>query len=344
MKVLTVILFSLLCSQGYAQLQKQAFQIKGDVNSVKEEVVKVYYRYRLNGISIDDSAIVKNKQYVMKGTVNEHVMLQITAVYEDTSIKRDYKKDYITIHITPGTRASVKHDSFFSKAVVTGSVAQDEYNALHVQLVKGDIGFIPDYIKQNPNTPLAVFLLNQFIIGPFLDAERHEPYYNLLSETNKLTPSGKNLKERIEINKRTAIGKVAPDVSQKDSSGRVINLSDFRGKYVLVEFWASWCTPCRRENPKLVKTYERFKNKNFEIFGISIDEGRNSWLNAMKKDNLTWTNAADLLNEEKNPAAKAYGVVGVPNNFLIDPQGVIIGKDLKGVALENKLEAILSVK
>jgi peroxiredoxin len=344
MKVLTVILFSLLCHQGFAQLQKQAFLIKGDVKAVKDKVVKVHYRYRLNGISIDDSAVVKNNQYILKGTIDEHVMLQTTAVFEDTSIKSDYTIDYHTIHITPGTKAIVQHENVFSKARVTGSAAQDEYKALHAQLVKGDIGFIPGYIQKNPNSPLAVFLLNQFIIGPFLDAERHEPYYDLLSETNKRTPAGKNLKERLEINKRTAIGKMAPDVSQKDSSGRMVNLSDFRGKYVLMEFWASWCAPCRRENPNLVKTYERFKDKNFEIFGVSIDENKKSWISAVKKDKLTWTNAADLLNEEKNPAAKAYGIRGVPHNFLIDPNGVIIGKDLKGVALEKKLEEILNSK
>jgi peroxiredoxin len=111
-----------------------------------------------------------------------------------------------------------------------------------------------------------------------------------------------------------------------------------------MEFWASWCAPCRRENPNLVKTYERFKDKNFEIFGVSIDENKKSWISAVKKDKLTWTNAADLLNEEKNPAAKAYGIRGVPHNFLIDPNGVIIGKDLKGVALEKKLEEILNSK
>ncbi len=344
MKSFIVVLMLLISVSLFAQMKTDVFVIKGTVSAVEDKVIKVHYRYKLNGISVEDIAIVKDDKYELKGTIDEHVILQITAKYEDTSIKGDYRRDYNTVHITPGTRASVKHSNLFSKAEVTGSTAHDEYMKLHNRLVKGDIAFIPDYIKQRPNSPLALFLLNSFYIGPFLDAERHQPFYDLLSERNKNTPTGKDLKRRLEINQKTAIGKKAPDVSQKDSIGKIIRLSDFKGKYVLVEFWASWCAPCRVENPKLVNIYERFNKKNFEIFGISIDENKKSWLNAMIKDKLTWPNAADLLNEEKNPAARAYGVVGIPHNVLIDPNGIIIGKDLQGVALEKKLEELLGTK
>jgi peroxiredoxin len=136
------------------------------------------------------------------------------------------------------------------------------------------------------------------------------------------------------------IGKAAPDFSLPDVNGKEVKLSSFKGKYVLVDFWASWCGPCRAENPNVVKAYNQFKGKNFTVFGVSLDEQKSKWLEAIKSDNLSWTHASDLKHWQSQ-VIPLYQFDGIPYNVLIDPQGMVIAEDLKGRGLINTLETVL---
>jgi len=144
----------------------------------------------------------------------------------------------------------------------------------------------------------------------------------------------------IEIATITAVGNMAPDFTQNDPNGKPVSLKDFRGKYVLVDFWASWCGPCRAENPNVVKAYNTFKNKNFDVLGISLDENEAHWKDAIQKDGLLWTQLSDLKGWD-NEIARYYGIQAIPFSFLLDPNGVIIAKGLRGEALRQKLAEIL---
>lgn len=136
------------------------------------------------------------------------------------------------------------------------------------------------------------------------------------------------------------MGDLAPDFTLEDANGKPFALSSLRGQYVLVDFWASWCTPCRRENPNIVEAYQKFKDKNFTVFGVSLDSDRGAWKAAIMKDNLTWNHVSDLQKWE-SAVVPMYGIEGIPYNVLLDPEGKIIETDLRGGALHRRLTEIL---
>jgi len=169
-----------------------------------------------------------------------------------------------------------------------------------------------------------------------------ENRFKQLDATVKTSAAGKKLEELIAEKKVGAIGTEALDFTQDDTNGTPVSLSSFRGKYVLIDFWASWCGPCRSENPNVVENYNQFNNKNFTVLGVSLDRPgqKDKWISAIKEDNLAWTNVSDL-QFWNNSAAKLYRVSSIPQNFLVDPSGKIVAKNLRGSALRDKLCELL---
>lgn len=184
----------------------------------------------------------------------------------------------------------------------------------------------------------------EFLNQSSLDADQYAGFYQEVADGFKNEWAGyklvKDFKARVEKMKATAIGAMAPEISLPDPDGKMVKLSSFRGKYVLVDFWAKWCGPCRQENPNLVKAWNRFRKKNFQVVGVSLDRNKADWVMAIEQDGLDWVHISDL-QYFNSVAARDYNINAIPFSVLIDPNGVIVEKNLRGAVLEEKLSKYL---
>jgi len=198
---------------------------------------------------------------------------------------------------------------------------------------------VDSFLQSRKNSYISPFLLvvvNQLSDDVFLLERR----FLSLSTQVQQSMYGKYLMEQINVGKVGAIGSEAQDFTQNDTSGKPVSLSSFKGKYVLIDFWASWCKPCRMENPNVVAAFERFKAKNFTVLGVSLDRSREAWTKAIQDDGLAWSQVSDL-KFWNNAVAQQYRVQQIPQNILVDPNGKIVGKNLRGTELDSKLCALL---
>lgn len=378
MKGIIGFFFALVSLSAQAQTTSN-FTISGTATTGNLSVAKVYLQYQSEGNNTMDSSDFVNGKYSFKGNISEPVLARIRVKYLPDAagkmIKPMQGRDLISVFLSKGDITINSIDSF-SNITVNGSVAQDDYstltksfqplneqmNALYKQFEEAGDDVVKkkaiedkadsldklqkkmyaDFVTNHPNSPIALYCVNVFA-GWDINPELVAPLYAKLPATTQQSFSGKNLGDRIAIARKTAIGNVAPEFVQNDTLGNPVALSSFRGKYVLVDFWASWCGPCRRENPMVVKAFQQFKGKGFTIVGVSLDQpgAKEKWMDAIHKDALTWTHVSDL-NYWENEVAKQYGIRAIPQNFLLDPSGKIIAKNLNGETLEKKLTEVFT--
>ncbi len=345
------------------------YVVKGNIAG--SDSVTFYLQKRESGKTMTiDSAVSKGGRFTMKGgKVDYPQMVQLIA--GDTRKRTSFYLENSDISIT-GTL-----DSLY-KAKIVGSATQDQYqtyidankpltdkysqlyvdyqqanqegDAAKVAMIEKQADSIQtemkslqkDFIKNHPSSYVSPSLLVN--LSYEMDAPEIETMINGLDTTITALPLIKDLKTRVEVMKSVAVGQKAPDFTMNDVDGNPVSLySKVGAKVLLVDFWAAWCNPCRQENPNVVKVYNQFHKKGFDVFGVSLDRSKEDWVKAIDNDKLTWTQVSDL-QFWNNAAAKLYAVNAIPANFLLDASGTIIGKNLRGEDLYNKVNEVINAK
>jgi peroxiredoxin len=373
MKKISFALGLMLAAQaGLLAQGGNTFRISGQLKNLR--AARVYLIYIKDGRQTLDSATVDNGTYVLTGEASEGNPATLLDVSPFGG--RSQPGNIAKIYLVPES-FSITHIDSFSNTVVAGSAANTDYQwitAAEKPYEQREMALMPafraarqskneatakyieaqaevidkamddslyaPFVRNHPQSPMALYTL-QLYAGNDPDAPALRSLYDGLSPAVKGSTAGKALADKLAIAAKTSIGATARDFTQNDTLGKPVSLSAFRGKYVLLDFWASWCGPCRAENPNVVSAYMKYHPKGFEILSVSLDRpgDKDKWLKAIHADGLTWTHVSDL-QFWQNAVAVEYGIQAIPQNFLIDPQGKIIGKGLRGDDLEKKLGEI----
>ncbi len=311
--------------------QVNEYTVHGEVVGVEEGMVYLK-RYDDKHFTDVDSARVSGGHFTFKGSVSEPLVYGLTTVRESRQPQ---------LFFLENGNFQVRLDEDSKKIEVSGSPVNDLF-LQNRPLVDAENYRLDSLVQLYPASPVGpYFFLKNFSWR--LNLQEMKSVREMFAPSLANTVYVKQIDALIAKLEQLQPGAEAPDFSLPDVDGNPVSLSDFRGKFVLVDFWASWCPDCRKENPNIVAAFQRFNKQNFTVLSVSLDRKREPWLAAIEKDNLTWTHVSDL-KDWSSEVAIQYGIRWIPTSYLIDPDGVILAVGLEGDELMQKLEEVLKVQ
>ena len=379
MKKLTLLVASTLVLFSCNNLKDNEFLITGSADGVKNGKKVFIETQTETGFIAKDTAVVENGKFELKGTTEELDLgfiriedqnISLPIILEEGKISVAIKTDTILNSKIGGTDNNDKFQSFndASKVVVNKKTKFEKANLERItaakkandtatvnQIMKEYGKFQEDlnkvsknFIKNNPDAYLSVLLLENFLMRQYLSAEEIKVYFTKIDKSLLNTKSAKNIKKVLDAIKddpaaKVEVGSKAPDFSAKNPEGKVISLQDVLGKVTIIDFWASWCGPCRGENPNVVALYKEMHAKGLNIIGVSLDKDAAKWKEAIAKDGLVWPQISNLKFWDE-PIAKQFNIESIPATFILDAKGVIVARDLRGDALKAKVTELLNAK
>lgn len=346
------------------------YTISGTIRGIKSNWVYIAHQDTLNKFSKIDSAEVINEKFSFSGSVSHPefcflglrsldkngkksgLIFQAKFVLDKGNLTISCHKDSIAKLKASGTKGQDEFASYMQKIAPISIEINALFNKKLAAEKKKDKKLLTAlkktteinvnkvnqitlaHAKQYPNSTVSAYIINEHLYSP--DEFNLQTGYNALTAEVKNSPYGRSIYKKLIASNRTGIGKQAPYFEIPDATGKVVSLNAFKGKVTLVDFWASWCGPCRAENPKLIKAYQEFKGKGFDIVSISMDSSKENWLGAVKEDGLPWLQLSDL-KANKSELKDLYGITVIPMNFLLDNNGKIIARNLRGTELQQAL-------
>jgi peroxiredoxin len=364
-----------------AMAQSAGFTLSGKIGQLNKPA-KVYLDYMDNGISHEDSAEVVNGVFTLSGKISGISTARMALDHQGKGKPFSIYKGGDVIYIYFGReQITLTSTDSLTNARISGSKVYDEFSAytkeiggsmmdltklanidfssgtaedqkdslyidavnkrFHQRILKRSEKQIK-FAQKHPDSYFGLVALSE-AAGSKVDVEQVQPLFNAFNKDLQLTDLGKELALRIKAVGMTGVGNVAPEFTQNDMNGKPISLASLKGKIVLIDFWASWCSPCRAENPNLAEQYKLYKDRGFEILSVSLDSDKKSWLQAIAKDGMPWLHVSDLKGWN-NEVGRKYGIRAVPACYLVGADGKIIANDLRGDTLNKKLAELFTAK